>query len=197
MSLMIFYFQDVIFTDESKVVQRNISSRSYRKRGQKKIGVPKPKHPYSVMVWGGISRRGATSLVIFNGIMKSPFYQEQILKGALMPFIQQNFPDHHRFMQDNDPKHTSKSTQAFMEENQINWWKTPPESPDLNPIEMVWHELKLYIDRVVKPRSKDELVAGIQQFWTTVDAAKCCKYIDHIQKVIPEVIACGGGPSGH
>ena len=84
-----------------------------------------------------------------------------------------------------------------MEQNNINWWKTPAESPDLNPIEMVWHELKSYIDRVVKPHSKDALVTGIQEFWATMDAAKCTKYIEHIHKVIPDVIACQGGPSGH
>ena len=190
-------FDDVIFTDESKVMTTTISRRSYRMKGQPNRGVPKPKHPYSVMVWGGISKKGATSLVIFTGIMKSEFYQEQILRGALMPFIAENLPEHHRFMQDNDPKHTSRSTKQFMADNHINWWQTPAESPDLNPIENIWHEMKSYLDRVIKPRTKDQLIAGIQEFWATVDAAKCTKYIDHLQKVIPEVIRCEGGPSGY
>jgi transposase len=40
-------------------------------------------------------------------------------------------------VQDNDPKHISKATVKWMEDNQINHWPTPPESPDLNPIEQV------------------------------------------------------------
>ena len=39
------------------------------------------------------------------------------------------------------------------------------KSPDLNPIENVWHELKLYLESKVKPQTKDELIAGIQKFW--------------------------------
>ena len=35
----------------------------------------------------------------------------------------------------------------FFATNGIDWWKTPPESPDLNPIENLWHELKEYIRR--------------------------------------------------
>ena len=46
-------------------------------------------------------------------------------------------------MQDNDPKHTSAAAREFFAENSINWWKTPPESPDANPIENLWHELKV------------------------------------------------------
>ena len=58
--------------------------------------------------------------------------------------------ERYRFMQDNDPKHTSKCARTFFAANRIDWWKTPPESPDLNPIENLWHELKECIRREVK-----------------------------------------------
>ena len=78
-------------------------------------------------------------------------------------------------MQDNDPKHTSGRVQAFFTENGVNWWKMPAESPDLNPIENLWHELKEYIYQEIKPRSKQELIVGIQKFWKTVDKDKCTR----------------------
>ena len=72
-----------------------------------------------------------------------------------------------------------------------------PESPDLNPIENLWHELKEYIRRSVKPRTKEELIDGIKEFWSTVDAAKCTKYIRHLRKVIPKVIDVHGDATGY
>lgn len=84
-----------------------------------------------------------------------------------------------------------------MKDNSINWWRTPAESPDLNPIENLWHELKEFIRREVKPKTKDELIQGIIQFWRTVDVAKCKKYIGHLRKVIPKVIELEGAATGY
>ena len=61
-------------------------------------------------------------------------------------------------MQDNDSKHNSKAAKAFLEANGVLWWKTPPEYPDCNPIENLWHELKEYVRREVKPKTKEELM---------------------------------------
>ena len=67
------------------------------------------------------------------------------------------YPDGHKFMQDNDPKHTSLYAKEWIDNNEVNWCKMPAESPDLNPIENLWHELKEYIWREVKPKAKEEL----------------------------------------
>ena len=58
------------------------------------------------------------------------------------------------FMQDNDPKHTSRKAKDFFAAQSINWWKTPPEPLNMNLTENLWHELKEYIQREVKPRIK-------------------------------------------
>ena len=64
-------------------------------------------------------------------------------------------------MQDNDPKHTSRIAKDYFEDNSINWWKTPAECPDFNPIENLWHELKEYNWCEEKPKTKQQLVDGI------------------------------------
>lgn len=190
-------FADVVFTDESRVELSRTSNKCFRKKGHFIPYIPKPKHPLSVLVWAGISVRGATELLVFEGIMDGEFYREEIVKKCLKPFVEKVYPDHHRLMQDNDPKHTAKATAKCFEDNNILWWKTPPESPDLNPIENLWHEMKKYIRSEVKPFTKQELVDGLHEFWRTrVTPEKCENYIDHLQETIPKVIEADGGHAG-
>ena len=87
-------------------------------------------------MWAGISKGGPTKLLIFEGAVDANFYVNQMLTNGLVPFIRETFLDGHRFQQDNNPKHTSRLACSFLEDN-INWWKSPPESPDLNPIELM------------------------------------------------------------
>ena len=101
----------------------------------------------------------ARCLAHFNvcRVMGKTHYCSEILIETLLPFIRHAFPDDHRFMQENDPKHTSILGRDTITENNINWWKTPPEIPDMNPIENMLHELKVNFRSRVKPRTKDEL----------------------------------------
>ena len=106
----------------------------------------RPKHPLKVHVWARISLRGATGICTFDGIMDAPFYMN-ILKKTLFPFVKDVFPNGLRLMADNDSKHTSNVAKQLLEDNEIYWWRTPPESPDLNPIEKLYHELKVFMRR--------------------------------------------------
>ena len=154
------------------------------------------KHPVKVHVWGGISLRGRTGVCIFQGKMDATMYVN-ILRATLKPFLDEVYPDSHRFMQDNDPKHTACTTLQFFADNGINWWKTPPESPDCNPVENLWHEMKEYLRREVKPHTKQQLIDGIQEFWQTVDVAKCTRYIRHLRKVLSLEIRLQGAATGY
>ena len=186
---------DCIFTDETSIQLEWHRKRCARRRGQPGRPKPRPKHPYKVHLWAGISARGATKAVIFDGKMDR-FRYVNVLAHGLMPFLHTSYPDGHRLIQDNDPKHTSKFASNWMAAHGINWFRTPPESPDLNPIEMVWHELKEFLRNIWKPRNKEQLIAGILRFWQNLDAAKCRRYISHLRKVVPRIAEVEGAASG-
>ena len=190
-------FENVIFSDEASIQIKTHRLWYYCKKGEQPKPKPRPKHPAKVHAWDGISKPGATGIVIFTGIMDANFYVS-ILDRCLVPSIQANFNGtQHRFMQDNDPRHVSHRAKQFFEEEYINWWCTPPESLDLNPIENLWHELKDYLRAEVKPRNLAELKAGIKSFWSIVTKEKYVVYINHLKKVIPRVIELHGDATGY
>ena len=189
-------FSDVVWTDECSVQLDNHGRLCFRRKGEPRKLKPRAKHPIKVHIWGGISFRGATPIVIFTGTMTATRYCA-ILEAGLLPFLKEVFSDTHRFQQDNDPKHTSRFAKEFLAENAVNWWKTPAESPDLNPIENVWASLKYYLRHTYKPRNMETLVDGIKMFWRSLTPALCQRYIRHLHKVIPRAIQVNGAASGY
>ncbi|GFS78549.1 transposable element Tcb1 transposase [Trichonephila clavipes] len=64
-----------------------------------------------------------------------------------------------RFQHDNDPKHTAAIVKLWLLYNVPNQLHTPPQSPDLNPIEHLWDLLERKI-RQHNISSKDMLKSG-------------------------------------
>ena len=131
---------------------------------------------------------------MFSSIMNATKYGD-ILSASLVPFIAERLPTTHRLYQDNDPKHTSRYIQKFFTDNRVNWWKSPAESPDLNPIDLVWGSTKTYLRD--KHKNLEQLKDGIRTYWRSLTPELCIKYIDHLKKVMPAVVKEEGGPSGY
>ena len=100
-------FLDFIFTNECTVQLEQHSRICFCKKLQPRALKQWAKHPIKIHIWGGISSKGAASLVMFTKIMNVE-HLGAVYEAGLLPFIQERFPDEHRLYQDNDHKHSSK-----------------------------------------------------------------------------------------
>ena len=110
-------FSDAIWTDECSVMIER-KRKSYRRAGYPARLKPKPKHPLKVHIWGAISMKGATKLVMFRENLNAVNFA-QMLEKSLISFISSKIPDHHKFQQNNDPKHCSKYIKKFLDDHNI------------------------------------------------------------------------------
>ena len=76
-------------------------------------------------------------------------------------------------MQDRAPSHAATNTKKDLKERGVIVIYQPPFSPDLNPIEKVWHIMKNYLqDYYPETRSYNQLRAAVKDTWEKVGSFK-------------------------
>jgi transposase len=125
----------------------------------------KTAHPKRVSIWGCFAGGELGTIHIFRENLDSKL-MKNILKTCMLPSALRLFPmQQWYFMQDNDPKHKSRLVQDFLFQSGITCIDLPPYSPDLNPIENLWSDLKRRIEKRTVG-SIEELEVVIKEEWT-------------------------------
>ncbi|KAG2211510.1 hypothetical protein INT46_008639 [Mucor plumbeus] len=154
-----------------------------------------------VMFWGCITADGpGYGTVILEGTINSEEYVK-ILDSSLLETLDYygKAASDIRFQQDKASPHKSDVTRDWFDQNDfsadeiLDW---PAQSPDLNPIEHVWYQLKRRLDNyMTKPTTKEELANRISVKWDKITQKECLRYIDSMPNRIEAIIKSNGGPT--
>ena len=194
------FWHDVLFTDESKynIYGSDGRTRVWRRPNtayDPKNTIKSVKHGGgNVLVWGCIGGKGVGNLEIIDGIMDHRVYID-ILKRNLRPSVTKiELTDKYYFQQDNDPKHMAHNTRMYLAYNTPHMLNTPPQSPDLNPIEQVW----AYLEKNIRKHhisSRQTLIDALKEEWEKLDVNFLKKIVESMPKRLKAVIDNKGYPT--
>lgn len=155
-----------------------------------------------VMVWACVMRGRKGPLVVLDypggkgGGMNSDRYITQVLEGVLLDFYLDMVDEraYILFQQDGASCHQSKRTLGWLDDHGIPLLPHPPSSPDLNPIEPVWADLKRLIRaHPHHPSSAAELIQAVQKAWAALSVDDIDKHTGSFARRIDAVIEAKGG----
>jgi hypothetical protein len=144
----------------------------------------------SIMVWGCMTHLGPGYMCKIKVTMDQHLYKS-ILEDELVRTMEYYGMKLEIviFQHDNDPKHTAKSVQEWIcrQEFQVLLW--PAQSPDMNPIEHLWAQLKRQLNTYESPpKGMLELWERVQAEWGKINAQICINLVESMPRRIEVVI---------
>ena len=191
-------WKKVLWSDETKIELFGLNAKRYvwRKTNtahHPEHTIPTVKHGGgNIMLWGCFSSAGTGKLVRVDGKMDGAKYrailEENLLEAAKDLRLGRRFI----FQQDNDPKHKARATMEWFRSKNIHVLEWPSQSPDLNPIEHLWQDLKIAVHRC-SPSNLAELELFCKEEWAKMSVSRCAKLVETYPKRLAAVIAAKGG----
>jgi len=187
-----FNFRKVLFSDESMFQINANNFRAFKFKGQKRPIKVKKNPDFKIMVWAGVCYEGKTSLHFVTETLKNEGYlkilkarRREILRlfdNRVIWYFQQDGAPCHR------PRRITNYIKRYLTKRIL---PHPPQSPDLNPIELIWAQMKAKVERR-KPQTKQQLKEAIQESWNSIKKNDVRKCIDDLKKKMDKILANKG-----
>uniref|UniRef100_A0A0K8VLY9 Transposable element Tc1 transposase n=1 Tax=Bactrocera latifrons TaxID=174628 RepID=A0A0K8VLY9_BACLA len=85
------------------------------------------------------------------------------------------------FMQYNDPKHSARSVKTELSSENITVLDWPAQSPDLNPIENLWGDVKRGLGKK-SSKNADELFQKVKEIWLSISIERCQRLVGSLPR---------------
>ncbi len=183
------YWNNVLWSDKTKInlFGSDGVKHVWRQQGEEykvKCVLPTCHRGGIVMVWGCMSAAGTGELQFIKRTMNTDMYCD-ILKQSMIPSLRR-LGRRAVFQHDNNPKHTSEMTTAFLKKLRVKVRDWPSMSPDLNPIEHLWGIFKQKVERKVS--NIHQLHDVIMEDWKRTPVATCEALVNSMPKRVKAVL---------
>lgn len=165
--------EKLVFIDETGTATNMTRQRGRCARGKRLVSYAPHGHWKITTCVAALRCDRITAPLVLDGPMNTEAflaYIEQFVLPTLSPG--------EIVVMDNLSSHKSAAVRALIEGVGANLLYLPAYSPDLNPIEMLFAQLKAYL-RKAKARSVETLWTIIGHFIDTVTPQQCANYIAH------------------
>ena len=152
----------------------------------------------STMVWAGFKFGHRTPLVFLDRApgrnaprgINAQRYINDVLQPVVVPYVR--YHPRTQLMHDNARPHTARLTTNYLQANNVQVIPWPAMTPDMNPIEHVWAELKRRLSFVTL-NDRQQLRAFLQREWAALAPRYLNKLIRSMVRRCRALVNANGG----
>jgi len=177
----------VVYADECTVGIYWNNGQVWVQRGVHEAFLPenmadKYTHCEKINVWSCITAKGVGTLYTFTETMTGQYYAD-ILDKCLLESVDHLLPDVGQwyYLHDNASTHHEGKVKAWLHNHGVICLDFPPHSPDLNPVENLWSQLKRLVEDK-HAKTIDQLQDAVHASWHEIQP----EYLEHIVHSMPK-----------
>ena len=163
----------LVFFDETSVNTNMVRPNGWGPRGVRLVGHVPMAHWQTLTFIAGFRQTGIVAPMVIKGAMNGQTFLAYI-EQCVVPALKRR----DIVVIDNVPFHKAAGVQKAIEAVGATLRYLPAYSPDLNPIELVFHPLKAFLRKAAE-RTVDGLNRSVGSFVRALVRSQCIEYFKH------------------